>query len=126
MTPLLRSVERGRSAVGRLLIVAVFAFLAACRPVAGEAGQVGGTGESITRYQAGSGDLSVDVTLRVDRGEVGFVVIDPNAQVRYQSAILSAGSNYGDVLRFTGAAGEWRIVFKLEDAQATYEIEWRS
>lgn len=116
----------GPSAAGRLLTVAVLASLASCGPLQGEAGQLGGTGESTTRYQARSGDVSVDVTLRVDRGRVGFVVIDPNAQVRYRSAILGTASSYADMLRFTGAAGEWRIVFELEDARATYEIEWRS
>lgn len=116
----------GPSAAGRLLTVAVLASLASCGPLQGEAGQLGGTGESTTRYQARSGDISIDVTLHVDRGRVGFVVIDPTAQVKYRSAILGAGSDYAEVLRFTGAAGEWRIEFELEDAQATYEIDWRS
>jgi hypothetical protein len=118
--------SRPASVARRLLIVITFAALTGCGPVAGEAGRFGGTGESTTRYQASSRDVSVGVTLHVDEGQVKFVVIDPETTVRFRSAVLEVGSQYADVLRFPGSAGEWRIVFQLQDAEGTYQVNWGS
>jgi len=106
-------------------LAAVLVVVAACSPIAGEAGHVGGNGASASVHEASGDDLRVEVSVRVQRGELTFSVVDPDSQVRYQSDPLRAGARYKDTLPFTGAPGEWRVVFALKDAEADYEVVWR-
>jgi hypothetical protein len=110
----------------RALSALLLLSIVACGPLAGEAGRIAGTGESVSRYQAGTGDVTADLSVRVERGTVEFRIIDPSMRIRYRSGVLTVGSARDDVLRFPGMRGEWQLVFELQDAEGTYKVDWGS
>lgn len=110
-------------AAGRALLVPVLLFFAACG-VAGQAGHFGGNGEIPVTYVSRGRDLSVEVSFEVQTGEAGFVVIDPQARVRYRSSTLGEGEAYAEMLDLRGPPGEWQVVFTVRAAEGRYEVEW--
>lgn len=110
-------------ATARAPLVPVLLFLAACGG-AGQAGHFGGNGEIPVTYESRGRDLRVEVSLEVQAGEVGFMVIDPQARVRYRSSTLGAGEAYAEMLDLQGTPGEWQIVFTVRAAEGRFEVEW--
>lgn len=111
-------------AIGTALALA--SQLASCS-VSGEAGSFGGTGESRAEHPSDGGDLTVRLSITVDRGEIGVRIVDPSGDERFV-AKLRAGESLSDSFRFRGERGLWVVEFALPDAgggsAGAYEVEW--